>query len=354
MKKLAVLIITLIFVFSLFLFFYFRAHNYTDEYVVDEVKVKEIYNKEDSYYRFIFTYKDKDYELISNKKYTNKRSLVKNIDIVELDDSICLYFNTEHVDLYPICSDNKGYYSPYIDDLSEFKEQDNYDLIKINTLNNKKYLLWNYSKFIFLDSKKSMDIKLFDKDIYNLNLVYQMDEYLLVPDYNENYKFTKLNIINTNNSKTKTMDLRYEVYFDSYFLGHYKDKAYIYDIKNEQELYFDLKKNKIYKSKYQILVNDKWEPISNQKLKNNKMTFSQKELFNYSLENNSLYLNIIDSNKKLKVSNRFISTIVKNDGLDVYYISKDTLYHFNPITKEQALLRYSEWEFNYNNMIFIF
>ena len=37
----------------------------------------------------------------------------------------------------------------------------------------------------------------------------------------------------------------------------------------------------------------------------------------------------------------------------IYYISKDTLYYFNPLYGEKPLLKYSEWEFNNTNMIFI-
>ncbi len=68
-------------------------------------------------------------------------------------------------------------------------------------------------------------------------------------------------------AKTKDFKLRYDVYFDSYFLGDYKDKVYLYDYKNELEYYFDLKKYDIYKTKYQIMNNGKWENVTNQKLK---------------------------------------------------------------------------------------
>ena len=56
----------------------------------------------------------------------------------------------------------------------------------------------------------------------------------------------------------------------------------------------------------------------------------------------------------IKVSNRKIDTIVKVDNLNVFYLSKGVLYMFNPLEGEKAIIKYSEWEFNSNNMIFVF
>lgn len=353
-KKLIVLIISLISIFGLFLFLYLRAHNYEIEYSVNNVAIKETYVKNDSLYKFLLTYKDKNYEVINLNKYSTKRRLITNIDIKENAESICLYLETNHVKLYPICSNDDEYFSPFISSEQEFRENNSFKNIKIDNLNDKKYFIWDYKEFNYLSSKKESTIKLFDKDVYNLNLIYQTDNYLLVPNYDEDYKFTKLNIINSNNGKIKEMNLRYEVYFDSYFLGHAKNKVYLYDSKSEQEYYFDLKKNEIYKSKYQILNNGKWEKVTNQKLKNNKLSFIEDKVFDYKLDNNTLYGGMPGSDILFKVTNKKVSTIVKIENLDVYYISKDTLYYFNPTSGEIPLLKYSEWEFNNINMIYIF
>ena len=234
---------------------------------------------------------------------------------------------------------------------AEFKEKDNYNNIKINTLNNNIFLLWDYKEFVYLNKDKYTTIKLFNKDVYNLNLIYQTNKYLLVPNYNENYQFTKLNIINAETTKVKEVKLRYELYFDSYFLGDYKNKVYLYDSKNELEYYMDLKKNDIYKTTYKINNNGKWENTSNQKLKNNKMSFVKDKIINYVLDNNKLYVELTNN---YLVTNKKVDKIIKIDELNVFYISKDTLYQFNPYDGEIPLLKYSEWEFNNNNMIFIF
>lgn len=344
-RNLKILVILLILIFSVFLFFLNYNHSYSLEYKVDSVNITEQYHKENKYYSFEVTYDNNTYKLISFAKYINKRKLITDVSITK-EENTCLSFKSK-ISLYDVCSSEDGYYYPYKE--ITFKEKNTYKNIKINTLNNKSYLLWNYSEFILLNSDKTANIKLFDKDVYTLNLVYQTDKYLLVPNYDENYKFTKMHLINKDSGKVKNFNLRYEVYFDSYFLGTYKDKVYLYDKKSEIEYYFDLKKEDIYKTSYGIYNNGKWENISNQKLKNGNIAFTSNKVFTYELDDNKLY----DSNKYL-VTNRLVSKIIKIDNLDVYYISADTLYYFNPIKGEVPLLEYSEWEFNNSNMIFIF
>ena len=180
---------------------------------------------------------------------------------------------------------------------------------------------------------------------------YQTKDYLLVPDYNNDYQFSKINLIAFKNAKVSEIKLRYDLYFDSYFLGDYKNKVYLYDNKNELEYYIDLKKKDIYKTDYKINNDGKWESVTNQKLKNNKLSFTNTKYYNYTLKDNKLYGTF---KKDYLVTNKDVSKIVKVDNLDIYYISKDTLYYFNPLYGEKPLLKYSEWEFNNTNMIFIY
>lgn len=49
-------------------------------------------------------------------------------------------------------------------------------------------------------------------------------------------------MINSNNAKVKDFNLRYELYFDSYFLGNYKNRSYLYDQKTRTSLLSRFKK----------------------------------------------------------------------------------------------------------------
>lgn len=348
MKKLRNLNLFLILIFCIFLFFFFTPHHYKTEYEIDNFKITEEYHKKHKYYSFIITYKNDKYEVINKTKYTNKRKLINNIKVTKNDKNTCLSFEATHVNLYDVCKNENTY--AYKTQNKEFKKNDTYKNIEISSLNNKTYLLWNYHEFIYLNNKKKDEISLFNKDIYNLNLITTIDNYLLVPDYNSEYKFNKLYIINANNTKVKELDLRYELYFDSYILGNYKKRSYLYDLKQEQIFYIDLKKDDIYKSNYKIITNGKWENVTNQKLKNNKLSFTNEEIYTYYLENNNLY----GKYKSSYLVTKDVSKIIKIEDMDVYYIKKDTLYVFNPYDGETPLLKYSEWNFNNSNMIFIF
>lgn len=347
-KKLITLIFILIILFIIFIYFLTAKHNYTLEYKINDAIIKETYKKDDKIYVFNINIDNKDYEVISFDKYTNQRKLIQDIKVTKEDNNTCISFISDYITLYDVCSNDFEYYYPS-NEIS-FNSKKTYKNIIINDLNNQTFLLWNYHEFIYLNNDKQTTLKLFNKDIYNLDLIYQTKEYLLVPDYNKDYKFDKIYVINSKNNKVSEIKLRFELYFDSYFLGEHKNKVYIYDRKTEIEYYIDLKKKDIYKTSYKLLINNNFEKTTNQKLKNNKLTFTTKEQYNYYLKDNKLYGKytkdyLIDTN---------VTKIVKSTNLDIYYISKDTLYYFNPTKGKKALLKYSEWEFNQNNMINIF
>lgn len=354
MKKLVLTISSLVIIFALFLFFYFRPHNYDLEYTVNDVKVKEIYNNDKKYYQFILNYNDMKYSIISKDKYSNKRNLITDIKVSEEDEITCLRPESNIVSLYSVCSKDRELISFNYNDNIVKEKQDEYENIKIYDLETKKYLIWNYKDFILLSNDKKDKIKLFDKDVYNINLVTTYNNYLIIPDYNSSYSFDKLYLIDVNKNKTNEIKLRYSVYFDSYFLGSKKNLIYLYDKKEEQEYYINIKKEKIYKTSNKVLVNNEWEKVSSYKLKEEKVSFTEDNVYNYKVINNKLYSYILDEEYLTKVSDMDIKTVVKTNGYDVYFICDNTLYKYNPYDGIKALLSNSEWDFNYTNMVFIF
>ena len=128
----------------------------------------------------------------------------------------------------------------------------------------------------------------------------------------------------------------------------------MYDLKENQEFYIDLDKKEIYKASSEILVNGDWENISNQTFQKEKPTFSEEQNLDVVFEDSKLYMKVPDGKTNVLITNRNVSELVKVDGLNIYYISEDILYKYNPFDSEQALLKYSEWNFNHQNMVFIF
>ena len=352
MKKLGVVIIALILIFTLFLFFYFKKTNYEIEYNVDKVNIKEVYNKEANNYLFVFNYKNQDYAFLTKDKYSNKRKLIKKIDIEENETTTCLKIKSDTIKTFTVCRDLNEQISSKMEVPKE-KETYNYANITYYDLNQKKYLLWNYHNFIYLNNKSSKEIKILDKDEYNLNLVTTYKNYLVVANKDSSYTFNKIYLINSENGKLEEINLRYDLYYnDTYFLGSYKNNLYLYDKKQEQEYYLNMKKGKIYKTNNKVLINNKWEDISTYKLKNNEGVFKSLNGDNYQLINNKLYATF--ANYQIRVSDLDVKAIIKSDEVNVYFLSANTLYYYNPYTGIKKLMSYPEWDFNYQNMIYIF
>lgn len=351
MKKLVIFVSALLLLFVFFLYLYFHAHDYSLEYKVNDVDIKEIYYKEKGYYQFILSYKEETFSIISFAKYKTARNLISQIEIEEADDLLCLVPASDKVDVYPVCKKENQYVSYY--GIQNTDEVFKYEGFGGYNLNAKTYLLWNYNSFVFINDETKEKIRLFDKDVYSLSHVLCHDKYLIVPDYDSNYSFEKLILIDTEKNKTKEIKLRYSVSFDSYFLGSTKNLVYLYDKKQEQEYYVNIKKGNIYKTSNKILVDGNWEQVSDYKLKEGMVEFSDTLVLDYQIIDDQLY-STIDGEYKTMITDMLVKQIVKVDGLGVYFISKDTLYFYHPSRGIEKVMSYSEWEFNYNNMVFVF
>lgn len=351
MKKLVVFVSILLILFGFFLYLYFHAQDYSLEYKVNEVDVKESYHKEKGYYQFVLSYKEETFSIIAFAKYKTARNLISQIEVEEEDDLLCLVPTSSKVDVYPVCKKENQYVSYY--GMQDSGEVFKYEGFGGYNLNGKTYLLWNYHSFVSINDKTKEKIVLFDKDVYNLSHVLCYENYLIVPNYDSDYSYDKLMVIDTKKNKAKEIKLRYSVSFDSYFLGGTKNLVYLYDKKQEQEYYVNIEKRKIYKTSNKILVNGNWEKVSDYKLKEGLVEFSNTRVIDYQIIDDQLY-STIDGEYKTKITDIAVKQIVKKDGLGVYFIHKDTLYFYHPSRGIEKVLSYSEWEFNYNNMIFVF
>ena len=89
-------------------------------------------------------------------------------------------------------------------------------------------------------------------------------------------------------------------------------------------------------------------------LSNEEQTFTYQNNYKFSLKDNILYLSYLDNKIKTKISNNEVKEIVYINNDCIYYIADDSLYFYDLEYGETKLITYSEWNFNYNNMIFIY
>ena len=347
-----------VFLFIIFLFFliiqliiiHFRAHNYKIIYKVDNCLVTEKYTKKEDVYKVSIVIDDISFDYVTNDDYTKEKQLVKKIKVKQIDDYLCIYPKSDKLSLYNLCYKDKEYISTTFvnkDDNNNYHKYNNY---YIYDLNDAKYLLWNYDKFIYLNNDEEKKIKISKKDIYSLKNAYQTDRYLFVPEQNK-YSYKKAYIIDANNGKLKDIKFNNELYYDSYYLGYYKNNIYLVDNKNKQEYEIDLKNEHINKIKGKILKNGKWENIPINKLLKKEYSFIEEKEIIYSLKDNRLYAKVNNTNVLIDYN---VDAIIKDNNYYVYYLKKDSLYYYNFYKGNKLIMKYSEWKFNNKNMIFVF
>ena len=221
-----------------------------------------------------------------------------------------------------------------------------------------KILLWSYKGFNYLNEDKIEFIKIFNKDIYEIPHATKINNYIMIPDYEQEHYFNKVYIVNLDNMEVDKWRLKYEISFDSYVQGINDKSIYIIDKKNKKQYELVPHKKKmriIAKSNGQATIYEKGllskTPIN--KLITKEQIFTYNNIYNYQIINKKLYLSYLNSKNKTKVSNQKIDYLVSVSNENVYYLINNTLYKYNPKYGEIKLITYSEWEFNYKNLIFI-
>ncbi len=355
--KLINFILILVILFIIYVVVTFRSQDYNLEYQVNHLNIKEVYTKNDKYYTFYVSKDSFTYPFKIQSKYLRKRKLINDIEVIAKQEEECLLPKSDYLTFDYLCRNNQEFYEGYLSENLNItfkkiaKLDKTFQNIKINYLNNKVYLLYNYKGFYYLNGKQFLNIKLFNKDVYNINLIYQLANYLVVPNYNEEHYFSSFYVLNMQDGKYKEIESDYEIYFDSIFLGDYKNKIYLLDKKMKKEYTIDIKKEKIQEVDLQVLENKKMVTKTFNEIVSNNLVFYPKNVNNYELINNILYKKI--DNIKIKLSNKEVSKIIKNDEDTVYYLVNEDLYMYNNDWGEVLLLSNFEWNFNDNNMIFL-
>ncbi len=362
MKKITTFQLILIIIFVLFLIFLLKPKNYTSKYNINKVAITESFNKKTKSYYFNFNYKDINLDILYNSAYKEHRNFIKDLKIIEDNDNFCLIPSGDNFDYVPLCYDNgkNTHYTMVNENLKEKLDKSYFSQSKkiatykdIEIYNHDyNYYLWNYDGFYYINSNQSTKIDLLEKELYTVNLIGYTQDYLVIADYDSNYTFNKFYTIELKTGKLKKHNLNRDIYFDSYYSGYEKNKLYIVDTKEKYVYEFNAKNGKLEKIKPKILNNGKWEKASIKTLINKKTEFTYQSNFNYELKNQDLYLNYQKKNLKTLIASN-VKSIVKINDENIFYLKEDSLYHFDPIKGEELLLKYFEWNFNYENMIYI-
>lgn len=361
-RRIVFLIISFLFLIFLFCFFFFKK-NYQIEYTKDDYHIIENFDKDKDYYNFKITKDDLSYTVsLANQNFISKK-LIKHIETFTNEEETCIKVTSNKLRFYPLCLKNNEQISYWL--VSEEmknnftysqKEEmnDTYQNITIKDYNYQDYYIWNYHGFYHLNNEQKESIDLFTNDIYEPKLLYQVDNFLFIPSYENNYYFTSAYILNMKDGSYEEWQLKEKIYFDSVILGVYDKELYLVDKHEKKEWTINPSKKKI---KLIAESNEKGLTYQNgfQKVMMTKLTtqdyyFTGLNVFEYRIDNGLYKSNLFG---KEKILNESPKVIVGQKDDTVYYLKEDKLYMNSPFYGEVLLMSYFEWNFNYQNVIFI-
>lgn len=366
-KKLRLLLIIFL-IITFLLLIIFKDNSYSKVYDIDEYKVTEEFNDKQGYYYFQIKYNSLDYELLINRKYSGEK-LITNITKYSEKEELCLVLELTIGNPTLVCSkDNKLINWNLISDnlkdkipselIKEYSENSytEKDIAIFNNIDSKIYI-WNYKGFDIIENGKLKTLNIFDGDVYDTNLIAKVNNYIIIPNYNQKYNFNKIIILNTKTDEIEEWELNYEISYDSYVMGSYENSIYLVDTKNkiQYELVPHKQKARIIATKNSqgLIYKKEWQKMTVNKMINNKETFTFNIIYNYQIASQKLYLSYINSPNTIQVTNNQVDKIVAINDNEVYYLSQNKLFYFNIYDGEKLLAQKEEWLFNNENKVFI-
>lgn len=359
-------ILFLIICLSVFIINLFKTKSYSLEYKIRKISINENYDKHEKIYYYKITYNSLSYDFIYESNYIKERKLINGIKEYNEDNQTCLIIESKYFTVNPLCSIDNNLVDYHLISKKLYNKIEKYTKettsTKLNLSNYEIYntedtkVLWNYKGINIIKGDHLETIKIFKKDFYDVPLSTLINNYFIVANYEQNYNYNSIYVIDIDTYEMSKWELDDEISFDSYILGTNDKSVYIVDKKNkkEYELVPHKQKMRTVSSSNGIIYEDGEEKnISMDTLVSQKYSFKDKNHYNYKIIDNTLYLSITDSDIITKVSNNIVDSIVSINKDNVFYLVGTTLYRYNLTYGEVKIMSYSEWEYNNTNVIFI-
>ncbi len=364
MKKVSFIILLTLILIIIIKYF---SSDYYINYKMNEYDISINYN--DSRF-YIEINNGKTYNFDIYKSRGLKKLKIENIKEIKTDDYECIYPIIKGTSTYPLCYKEDEYINyNLIDDTEINKYKTTYEDNLSNELSYNKNLskneyiyIWNYKGFYKYNAEKEETIEMFKRDNYDASLITLMDDYLFIPDYNNEHYFKNIYIMDASTSKiTLIENKKYEIYYDAYTVGNIGNKVYLYDIKNSNLYMINVRKKTIElvadeSSGYIKYVDGKKISAKKSEYKNKEVSYIEKEYsyYKYEIISNSIY-KIYNENELLKekIFEGNNLKIIKEYKNNLYFLSEDILYKYDGVNIIK-ILNYFEFNFNTNNNVFIY
>ena len=317
---------------------------------------------------------------------THHRRLIHDIYQFNEDNVLCLaliktinqeiIYCKDDTYLYPKDITNDLTFSRYLIDkgiISELQElehlaTDFYKLAIYEDNITRPILVWDYRYLNIITPEDKKRINLSETDIYqNVNATLVNDIYVM-PITVRN-RITELKLVNINNGRVHNMELRYPLSIDSFIMGTKGNRIAWFDNSELTQYLIDVRKREqVRKNNVLVYVNQKQHVIDPFRVRAERILFNQKEidLFDrtHTFTNSGPFNYLYIDNQIIMIDNENFhlpTMIVKEAGLkaitykldEIYYIKGDTLYRHQWNGQRVPLIRWSEWNFNYENLYFI-
>ena len=323
----------------------------SENYKKSEKIIKKLYYKKIDNYSCIFPiFKDR-------KQLT---------DIMCKKDNIIYYANALNDENIQKEFEKYGYKSKYEDKADKIAISNTQEIYKDNIQKNTYIALETY-KGLKLFNGKETEVKLFENDIYKKPVSIFTDKYYLVADYNSEYTFNKIHLVNIINGEKEIIRSYDDISFDSYIMGEVEGKIYLFDKENNRQYEIDLEEKMINNvgDKNNIkYYNGNWTKISLNEAKSEKKFTTYKDVKGYEKVdkiNNYYYFYKKDNDKykvyKADINNKKLKTYLfdTTDIANITYI-KDNIYYKNGTTlnlysKNSSRKLISDKEIEFNNDI---
>lgn len=368
MKKIVVILLSILCL--IMIIYYFRS-DYIIGYKIDKFKIKEQYN-DNKYYFEIMNNKLYNFDYIVSRKLNKKQ--IENVVYIKDGVYECIIPKSKKLDTYPLCYRGNNLVSYTLvssDKIKEFFIKNGYsnknvyeksdkDFQFYNNLDKKEYIaVWKYNGFYIMNENNIKTINLFNKDRYSNDLCYLNNQYLLLPNYDQEHEFNTFYIVNIKNGEKEKIDTDYNISYESYIVGVNEDSVYLFDKKYKNEYEINVKKGKV-----KLIGNEDKGYVKYKDGKRVSETlkyFNQSRTFNLGSTSSYIYNEGASLTKTYKENKKY-STIIFDKKVNlvnthndkVYFILKDVLYEYIPYSGEKTIVKNFEWNFNLKDTIFIY
>ena len=262
----------------------FRKKDFTEKYTIQDYEITENYNKKENTYDIEIKKGEIIYYTVLPEVNFHSKKIIKKIEEKSTENETCILPISQKIKLNPICLQNNTQVSLYLTSeemKSQFeistltKANDTYEQINISNYLKHTFYIWNYRGFYKIAENNKEKIELFSKDIYDSKLITQVQNYLWIPNFEEEHFFNSVILLNLNNGKQEIWNLKNPIYFESVILGVDQEEIYLVDKHEKIEWVINIKKKTMKKigtsTKNGKTYQNGWKEMSITKLINKRL-----------------------------------------------------------------------------------